>query len=273
MIQHYVPRWYLKQWAVGDSDDLCMFGSDGTVAVRPIGLTGARIDWYTTFLADGGRDDTIEHRLLQRVDDDGATSTRALLKNGRLGPRQWESLARFMGWFSVRGPIMGRLMQRVGDSLNARRELGDLDEVTDVRGSTGLTRDGRRVALPDGPFEFTRAEMIEVLRRNRLPQALGEAIARRGAWLHLRRLDGGAVLETCDAPVVWEDEVADSPEFAEATFLPLAPNALLALGTAFRPMPEALLLDDALLAARINALIKAQAVDERYAKPILLDAP
>ena len=111
-----------------------------------------------------------------------------------------------------------------------------------------------------------------MLKRNRLPEAIGEAIARRGAWRHLRRLDDGALLETCDAPVVWEDEFADSPEVAEATFLPLAPNALLALGTAFRPIPEALLLDDALLAARINALIKAQAVDERYARPILLDA-
>ena len=113
-----------------------MFGSDGTFAVRPISLTGARTDWYTILLADGGRVDTIEHCLLQRVDNDGATSTRALLKNGRLGPRQWESLARFMGWFSVRGPIMDRLTQRVADNLNARRELGQLDETTDVRGST-----------------------------------------------------------------------------------------------------------------------------------------
>jgi hypothetical protein len=271
VIQHYIPRWYLKQWVAGGSDEVCVFGSDGTFAVRPIGLTGARIDWYTTFLAGGARDDTIELGLLQRVDSDGATSTRALLKNGRLGPRQWESLARFMGWFSVRGPIMDQLTQRVGDSLNARRERGELDEVTDVRGSTGLNRGGRRVSVPDGPFEFTHAEMIEVLKRNRLPEAIGAAIARRGAWRHLRRLGGGAALETCDAPVVWEDEVADSPEFAEATFLPLAPDALLALGTAFRPVPEALLLDDALLATRINALIQAQAVGERYAKPVLLD--
>jgi hypothetical protein len=53
-------------------------------------------------------------------------------------------------------------------------------------------------------------------------------------------------------------------------FLPLAPDALFAIGQPYRAVPEALALEDAALAERINALVAAKTIEQRYCLPPLL---
>jgi hypothetical protein len=52
--------------------------------------------------------------------------------------------------------------------------------------------------------------------------------------------------------------------------LPLAPDALFAIGRPYRPIPSALALDDEHLADRINALIEANTIEQRYCLPAIL---
>lgn len=129
------------------------------------------MDWYTIFQPGGGRDDTIERQRLAGVDNDGAETVRSLIAHGLpLGARQREKFARFVGWFILRGPALALIGERVGASLDARRAASLLDEQAGPGGSTGLSRSGKRLALPDGPFEFDRGDELELLRRGRAPR-------------------------------------------------------------------------------------------------------
>ena len=105
MIQHFVPRWYLKSWTFDENSDMvCVLDKAGQPDVRPLALAGAAVDWYTMFLPGGDRDDTIERELLDTIDDHGCTTTRALIARDRLGPRQLEHFCNFLGWLSAPGP-------------------------------------------------------------------------------------------------------------------------------------------------------------------------
>ena len=99
---------------------------------------------------------------------------------------------------------MNRRTARAADELNDARRRGNLGEEITPLGSTALSRGGERLPIPDGKFEFSREDMLEVLKRRRAPEAIGEMFLRRSRWFHVQHLDE-PLLQTCDSPVVYEE--------------------------------------------------------------------
>jgi hypothetical protein len=264
-----VPQWYLRRWSSGD-DEVCVLDWSGFPSLVKIGRAGADRDGYTIFSTDGTRDDSIELQRLQEVDAHGSTTTASFLKNGKLsGPVQQKQFARFVGWLIMRGPALAGVLDQSARDLNAARGLGLLDEKLDVLGSSGVARGGDRLRLPLGAFTFSRDDGLELLRSGIAPDAKGAHILHRKGFWGLRRLST-PLLQTCDNPVLSEDEVPCSPEVAAALYLPLAPDALFWIGAPHAPVPDVVTWGESTFAEHINALIDASAISQRYLRPPLL---
>lgn len=262
---HYVPRFLLEYWAVGDHGTLTQYGRkfDGTVSTRPRApkAVGFEPHLYRLDLGPGVEIDIFETGFLKKVDDE-ASKVIALLHKGEapITGGHMTILSRFISSLLQRDPVtVAAVKERVREDYERLVTAGRqkfADNAEDAAAFEGFLQGDGAYLVGQGALAVLRASIDNVV--------LGTSLNNM-RWL-LADLHGLDIpLVTSDRPLIVSDRGIGSSEGFAA--LALGPH-LAAFGFTDARKAKAL---EAMSAERTVEYLNEQVVRQATASAFAID--
>jgi hypothetical protein len=235
---HYVPRFYLEQWAGADGklhvtkrigDRLV----ESRLAPRSTGYEERLYSFRDEPLSRNTQPDVVETKVLSVIDDNGARVHRRLLKEGPGGLTDEERRA----WALFLNTMLERDPRHIRKNQGAARGIAEqvikdvVAEVTDPAGRERIKRITSRFDIHATASNMVLRGMVDELRNERVLKYL------EGMWWVVLDMPPQLELYTSNRPFVVNAGQGRAP--IDVAWLPLSPSVLFML------FPKSWLPDDA----------------------------